>query len=128
MSDWSSAVCSSDLVARQQIGKDRFLVWFIFDRGAARCRDVGGRRDRNHLLARGFLQQRRTELGIEEMRDVEGAGFVKLHHLGRDVARLLETDVAAAGGFVRLDGLAGDDAVDDERKSGVEGKSVAVRL
>src|SRR3546814_8925879 len=81
MSDWSSAVCSSDLVARQQIGKDRFLVGFIFDRGAARCRDVGGRRDRNHLLARGFLQQRRTELGIEEMRDVEGAGFVKLHHL-----------------------------------------------
>src|SRR3546814_9852138 len=57
--------------------------------------------------------QRRTELGIEEMRDVEGAGFVKLHHLGRDVARLLETDVADAGGFVSLDGLAGEEAVDD---------------
>src|SRR3546814_3471752 len=81
--------------------------------------------------SRGFLQQRRTELGIEEMRDVEGAGFVKLHRLGRDVARLLETDVADAGGFVSLDGLAGEEAVDDRAALAadqVEGNLLAIGL
>src|SRR3546814_5309761 len=65
------------------------------------------------------------------MRDVEGAGFVKLHHLGRDVARLLETDVADAGGFVSLDGLAGEEAVDDRAALAadqVEGNLLAIGL
>src|SRR3546814_10519350 len=57
-------------VAREQIGENRFLVGFIFDRGAARCRNVDWRGNGDQLLAGRDLEQRRTELRIEEMRDV----------------------------------------------------------
>src|SRR3546814_8229097 len=67
-------------VAREQIGENRFLVGFIFDRGAARCRNVDWRGNGDQLLAGHDLEQRRTELRIEEMRDVERAGFRSEEH------------------------------------------------
>src|SRR5690606_33344758 len=60
-----------------------------------------------------FLKQRRAELRVKEMRDVEDAGLVKLHDLGRNLVRLLEADVTDAGGFILLDDLAREQATDD---------------
>src|SRR3546814_3819630 len=93
-------------VAREQIGENRFLVGFIFDRGAARCRNVDWRGNGDQLLAGRDLEQRRTELRIEEMRDVERAGFVKLHDLRRNLGRLIEADVADAGRLLMLGDMA----------------------
>src|SRR5688572_29028130 len=47
------------------------------------------------------------------MRDVEYAGFVKLHHLRRDLVRLVEADVADAGRLIELGDLAREQASDD---------------
>ncbi len=71
----------------------------------------GGNGDQ--LLAGRFLEERRTELRIEKMRDVEDAGFVKLHHLGRNLVRLVEADVADARRLIELDDLAREQASDD---------------
>src|SRR3546814_8083082 len=91
----------------------RSLVGFIFDRGAARCRNVYGRGNGDQLLAGRFLKQRRTELRIEEMRDVERTGFVKLHDLRRNFVRLVEADVTDAGRLIELGDLAREQAPDD---------------
>src|SRR3546814_7757567 len=43
---------------------------------------------------------------IEEMRDVERAGFVKLHDLRRNLGRMIEADVPDAGRLINLGDLA----------------------
>src|SRR3546814_8082598 len=47
------------------------------------------------------------------MRDVERAGFVKLHDLRRNLGRLIEADVADAGRLIKLGDLAREQASDD---------------
>src|SRR3546814_8659279 len=47
------------------------------------------------------------------MRDVERAGFVKLHNLPRNLGRLIEADVADAGRLIKLGDLAREQASDD---------------
>src|SRR3546814_9446964 len=81
-------------VAREQVGEDRFLVGFIFDRGAARCRNVYGRGNGDQLLAGRFLKQRRTELRIEEMRYVERTGFVRSEEHTSELQSLMSISYA----------------------------------
>src|SRR3546814_16947564 len=124
ISDWSSDVCSSDLFVQDR-GRDAFIL------------GDDGTRD----YAVGILFERH-EIGVGRTRDV---GRLRIGSSVEQVALHLEWRLAPQGvefGFVRAVKFADDlHALDErdvglnepiplclDRKSGVEGKSVSVRV
>src|SRR5665213_136564 len=94
-------------VARQQIGKDRFLVGLILIDGAItghlwrRAADL--RRDK--LPRRRHLRDHRTEGGVEERRHVELALGEKLQHARADLLGVAEADLLDVAQLDHLDDL-----------------------
>src|SRR3546814_8012616 len=86
ISDWSSDVCSSDLLSR--------TLPLPF-----------GNREGNELQRRHLLRQRRNELVVDHGADVEFAGLVPPRDIGGDLRRLVEGRHRLARVFQRRDDL-----------------------